>query len=252
MLVGDRHIARLDVEVVAELLPAHLHRAREMRLGFSVGLPAARRASCQRRLSASPPSMHASDEPIVDVPMALRARGVPEAGDHRPAARLDRGRLRVLVLVDHVLVGRSRSTAWSRTAHPRADEGREVQARVAVEHRLVVHDLVRRPRIHLGFGDRQARRGGAHSGSGVGGLEDVGSWVMVAPPVRLADRARNERVPPGATTPRCPSPRRSPSTRQTIRPADMRPIPRIDGIRTRNGAGRHPIGRPSDSTDPES
>src|SRR5260370_18713619 len=39
-------------------------------LGLSAGLPAARRACCQRRLSASPPSIQASDEPIVDVPIA--------------------------------------------------------------------------------------------------------------------------------------------------------------------------------------
>ena len=37
--------------------------------GFSVDLPAARRAFCQWRLNARPPSMHASDDPIADVPI---------------------------------------------------------------------------------------------------------------------------------------------------------------------------------------
>ena len=81
VLVGDRHLSRLDVPVVAELLPADLHaRSSMIRLGFSVDLPAALRARCQRRLSASPPSMHASEEPIVEVPIASSRIGcVPEA-----------------------------------------------------------------------------------------------------------------------------------------------------------------------------
>ena len=37
-------------------------------MGLSVGRPAARRACCQRRFKARPPSMHASEEPIVEVP----------------------------------------------------------------------------------------------------------------------------------------------------------------------------------------
>src|SRR5215813_8399738 len=44
-------------------------------LGLSAGLPAARRACCQRRLSASPPSMQASDEPTVEVPIASCGSG---------------------------------------------------------------------------------------------------------------------------------------------------------------------------------
>ena len=42
VLVGDRHVARLDVPVVAELLPAHLHGAGEDEVGLLRGL--ARRA----------------------------------------------------------------------------------------------------------------------------------------------------------------------------------------------------------------
>ena len=124
-----------------------------MRFGFSVDMPAARRASCQRRLSASPPSMQASDDPIVDVPIDLLGVGrVPQRRDHLPAAGLDRGGLRVLVLVDHVLVGRLGVQLVGERIHPRADEGREVQPRVAVEHRLVVDDLVGR------LGQRLPRR----------------------------------------------------------------------------------------------
>ena len=43
--------------------------------GLEVSLPAARRACCQRRLNARPPSMHASDDPIVEVPMLFSASG---------------------------------------------------------------------------------------------------------------------------------------------------------------------------------
>ncbi len=146
-----------------------------IRLGLSVDLPAARRASCQRRLNARPPSMHASEEPIVEVPIEFLTSGdAPQRGEDAPAVLLDRGRARVLVLVDHVLVVGLGVEAVGLVAHPRRDEGREVQARVAVEHGLVVHHLVRRRRVHLGVGEGEARRGGTHPCSGVGGLEDVG------------------------------------------------------------------------------
>ena len=56
-------------------------------LGDSVDLPAARRACCQRRLNARPPSMHASDEPIADVPIVAC-----ESGAFHRSARMCRHR----------------------------------------------------------------------------------------------------------------------------------------------------------------
>ena len=45
------------------------------RFGLSAGLPAALRACCHRRLSASPPSMAASLDPVVEHPVASAASG---------------------------------------------------------------------------------------------------------------------------------------------------------------------------------
>ena len=51
------------------------------RFGLSAGLPSAARRCCQRRLSASPPSIAASLEPVVEQPVAcVGVRRVPEAG----------------------------------------------------------------------------------------------------------------------------------------------------------------------------
>jgi hypothetical protein len=51
--------------------------------------------------------MHASLDPMVEVPMVLAGIGrVPQVGQHVDAAHFELGRLRVLVLVDHVLVER--------------------------------------------------------------------------------------------------------------------------------------------------
>ena len=73
------------------------------------------------------------------------------------AARLELGGLRVLVLVDHVLVEALGHQPLGLRLHPRGDERREVQPRVAVEHQLVVDDLVRDVRGHLAA---RAARGG--------------------------------------------------------------------------------------------
>ncbi len=45
------------------------------RFGLSIGLPSAVRRCCQRRLSASPPSIAASLEPVVEQPVAASASG---------------------------------------------------------------------------------------------------------------------------------------------------------------------------------
>ena len=128
------------------------------RFGLSAGLPAAARRCCQRRLSASPPSIAASLEPVVEQPVAcVGVRRVPEVGEDVDAARLELRGLRVLVLVDHVLVEALGHQPLGLRLHPGRDERREVQARVAVEHQLVVDDLVGDVRRHLAVRQLVAR-----------------------------------------------------------------------------------------------
>ncbi len=67
---ADRYLSVLDVPVAAELLPADL----DVGPGDQVRLvggqaPAASRRCRQRHLSASPPSMHASLDPVVEQPV---------------------------------------------------------------------------------------------------------------------------------------------------------------------------------------
>lgn len=57
------------------------------RLGREVSLALARRASTHRRLSASPASMHASDEPTVEVPIASAGRGACQSSARIVAQR---------------------------------------------------------------------------------------------------------------------------------------------------------------------
>ena len=69
-----RHEARLDVPVVGELLPADLDvdAHHQVRLVGRLALGLAR--FCQRRFSASPPSIAASLEPVVEQPVASARR----------------------------------------------------------------------------------------------------------------------------------------------------------------------------------
>ena len=67
---------------------------------------------------------------------------MPELGEDVDAARLDLGGLRVLVLVDHVLVGRLRHQPVRLTRHPGRHERREVQPRAAVEQQLAGDHLI--------------------------------------------------------------------------------------------------------------
>ena len=128
-------------------------------LGLSVGLPAARWRSRQRHFSAMPPSMAASLDPVVDVPVASSLVGrVPQPAQHVHAAHLDLSGARVLVLVDHVLVERLGHEPLGLRLHPRGHERGEVQAGVAVEHELVVHELVRGVRVDSPEGIMWRRR----------------------------------------------------------------------------------------------
>ena len=145
-----RHEPHLDVPVVGELLPADLdvdphHEVRLVRrlaLGLAPFLPPAleREAAQHRRLAR--PGRRTSGR-------LTRVGRVPEVAQDRDTARLELGRLRVLVLVDHVLVEALGHQLLGLRLHPRRDERGHVEPRVAVEHQLVVDDLVRDVRRHL-------------------------------------------------------------------------------------------------------
>jgi hypothetical protein len=62
--------------------------------------------------------------------------------DHVHAAALELGRLRVLVLVDHVLVDALAHQLRRLRLHPRGHERRQVQPRPPVEEQFVVDELV--------------------------------------------------------------------------------------------------------------
>jgi len=97
--------------------------------------------------------MAASLEPICRRPdVVQRIWRMPQVGKHPDAPVLEGRRLRVLVLVDHVLVERLRDQQARLRLHPGRHEGRDVQSRVAVESELVVDDLVRGARVHRVFG----------------------------------------------------------------------------------------------------
>ena len=124
--------------------------------------PSARRRAVRfrHRHSRARPAEHAglADEPVVEQPVAGRVlRRVPEVGDHVHAAPFQLGRLRVLVLVDHVLRRRTRPSAAPPPAPSRSSRRWPGSAGRAVEHQLVVDDLVGHPRRHPPVGEPQPR-----------------------------------------------------------------------------------------------
>ena len=78
---------------------------------------------------------------------------MPEVGQHMDAASLDLGRLRILVLVDHVLVDALRHQLGNLRLRPRLAKGGEILAGVAVEHQLVMNDGVSVPGILRALGE---------------------------------------------------------------------------------------------------
>ena len=145
-----RHEPHLDVPVVGELLPADLdvdahdevRLVGRLALGRAPLLPAPleREPAEHRRLARA--GRRAAGR-------LLGVGRVPEPAEHVDAAHLELRGLRVLVLVDHVLVEALGHQLLGLRLHPRRHERREVHARVAVEHQLVVDDLVRDVRGHV-------------------------------------------------------------------------------------------------------
>ena len=145
----DGGVPGLDVPVAAELLPHDLdvdphHEVRLVR-GEARRLAALAPAPLQRQPAEHDGLARAGRRRPGGL---LVARGVPQVRDDLHAAALDRGRLRVLVLVDHVLVQRLGHEPVGLLVHERRDERREVLPGVAVEHELVVEQAVGHAWIH--------------------------------------------------------------------------------------------------------
>ena len=138
-----RHQPRFDVPVVHELVPADLGVHAHHQVGAVGGLarrpppvlPAALEGEAAQHAGLARAGGRAADRLLGD-------RRVPQPREHVHAAQLELGRLRVLVLVDHVLVERLGHEAVGLRLHPGRHERGQVEPRVAVEHELVVDDLV--------------------------------------------------------------------------------------------------------------
>ena len=153
-LALHRHEAHLDFPVVGELLPADLDVRAHDDVGLVGGLPVRfpplapapleRHSREHRRLARA--GRRAAGRLVL-------LRSVPEVGEDVDAARLEGRGLRILVLVDHVLVEALGHQALGLGLHPRRHERGHVQTRVAVEHQLVVDDLIRDLRRQLALGE---------------------------------------------------------------------------------------------------
>ena len=100
--------------------------------------------SRHRHFSAMPPSIAASLEPVVDVPVASSSSGEFHSRLSMFTQRISRSAVRGYSSLSIMFLSNvSRHERFGLRLHPRRDERREVQPRVAVEHELVVHDLVR-------------------------------------------------------------------------------------------------------------
>ena len=138
----QRHDARLDVEVAAELLPHHVHVAAEYEVGAVARL--ALRLSPRAPL---PLQRQRAEHDRLGGALRARARRLPrsveEVGEHPYAALLDLRRLRVLGMVDEVGVQRSRDQPVRLGLHPRRHERRQVAHRHAVEQHLFAEQAQR-------------------------------------------------------------------------------------------------------------
>ncbi len=175
---GHRDLAKLDVPVARELVPADLHRAGDeigavggFSGGLACSLPAAphRHAAEHRRLARS--GGRAAD--------GIAAGGrVPQIGEHAHAARLDLGGLRVFVPVDHVLVDTIVHQPVNLRLLPCLAEGREVLARVAVEHQFVADSGVDMARVAFPGREPVLGHGAGEIGRGIGFLLDrFAAWM---------------------------------------------------------------------------
>ena len=145
-----RHQPHLDVPVVDELLPADLdvdphHQVGlvdRLALGRSPLLPQPLHRQAAEHRGLARPGGRASGR-------LLGVGRVPEPAEDVHAAHLELRRLRVLVLVDHVLVEALRHQLPCLGLHPGGHERGQVEPGVAVQHQLVGDHLVGEVRRHL-------------------------------------------------------------------------------------------------------
>ena len=120
------------------------------RFGLSAGLPSAARRFCQRRLSARPPSIAASLEPVVEQPVASSASGACQRWLRMLTQRVSSSAVCGYSSLSIMFLSKHSAISFSACGSIQvADERRHVEARVAVEHQLVVDDLVRDVGRHL-------------------------------------------------------------------------------------------------------
>ena len=174
----ERHDARLDVEVPAELLPDDVHVAAEHEVR-AVRRPTLGRATrAPVPLQRQRPQHDRLGRPLGTGPRRLPGR-VEEVGQHPDAALLDLRRARVLGVVDEVAVQVRRDELLRLRLHPRRDERREVAGRVALQREVLgdeAHGVDRRhPRVgegragHLVDDEAVAEEGGVGVGGDEGG-----------------------------------------------------------------------------------
>ena len=135
--------ASLDVEVAAELLPAHLNVGAhdEVRGGGVL---------TRGMASVPPPVLEGQTSEHARLARARRRAacglfvtgGIPQRGEHVDAPPFELRDLRILVLVDHVLGGALGHQRGRLGLHPRREECREVEPCVPIQHQLVMDDLV--------------------------------------------------------------------------------------------------------------
>ena len=148
---GD--FADLDVEVAAKLVPADLHRAHdEVRSigGFALGALAFAPFPLEGQ-AAEHGCLAGAGGGAADGAGGFRR--VPQIGQHVDAALFDGRGLRILILVDHVLVGGLVHELPDLGFDPGGAEGGEILLRVAVEDELIVDGLVDGLRILPALGE---------------------------------------------------------------------------------------------------
>ena len=135
---GHRDLAEFHIPVAREFFPANLHGAAD-EIGFVGGL------ACGLLPGPPAPFHRETAEHGGFAGAGGRAAdgvrgggGIPEVGEHVDAAFLERGGLWILVLVDHVFVDALVHEFVHLGLFPSLAKGREILARVAVEHQLVV------------------------------------------------------------------------------------------------------------------
>src|SRR5215203_5186769 len=110
-------------------------------LGLSAPSPAARLLCCQRRLSASPPSMAASLEPVVEHPVAESVSGEFHRRLNMLTQRISSSAVCGYSSLSIMFLSKHSAISFSACgSHLRRHECREVQASFPIEYELVADD----------------------------------------------------------------------------------------------------------------